>query len=209
MKNPYETLGVDKNATGKEIKDAFKEKAKDAHPDKGGSHDDMIKLNEALSVLTDPARKARYDSGIDTEEIPFNNKLMSFYQAVLSNVLGRRPKLETLDLMKVFEESIRNGYNKVSSSIEEQQGKIQYFTEFKDRLEFKEGEDHSPMHLMMDSFIQEAEANIIMLKEENGFYDKVTEAIENYSFEHKKKERSNLHHRRPRATGSFFGTDSI
>ena len=62
----YEVLGVNKNATEKEIKKAYRKKAMEYHPDtySGSKHEAEEKfkeLNEAYSVLSDPDKKARYD----------------------------------------------------------------------------------------------------------------------------------------------------
>jgi molecular chaperone DnaJ len=45
-------LGVDKNSTADEIKDAYKMKAKENHPDKkGGNHEKMTDIVRAYGVL--------------------------------------------------------------------------------------------------------------------------------------------------------------
>lgn len=59
--NPYDVLGVNKNATDKEIKKAFREKAKTHHPDKGGDEAEFKKINEAYDVLGDKQKRAQYD----------------------------------------------------------------------------------------------------------------------------------------------------
>lgn len=65
MKNPYEVLGVDKNATDKEIKSAYRKLAKKYHPDlNGGSkeaEDKLKEINEAFSILGNEENKAKYD----------------------------------------------------------------------------------------------------------------------------------------------------
>lgn len=43
-------------------------KAKDAHPDKGGSEEKMATLNEAYEVLSDPELRARFDNGDDPND---------------------------------------------------------------------------------------------------------------------------------------------
>ncbi len=65
FKDYYETLGVAKVATADEIKKAFRKLARKHHPDINKSADSterMAELNEANAVLSDPARRAAYDS---------------------------------------------------------------------------------------------------------------------------------------------------
>lgn len=66
----YEKLGLNKNATEKEIKDAYKKLVKKYHPDvyQGDKTyaEKMIKeINEAYGVLSDPIKKAEYDAEIN------------------------------------------------------------------------------------------------------------------------------------------------
>lgn len=57
----YGTLGVGKDATGDEIKAAYRAKSKDTHPDAGGSHEAFAALGKAYALLNDPATRADYD----------------------------------------------------------------------------------------------------------------------------------------------------
>ena len=58
----YELLGVSKDASEKEIKKAFRQKALVTHPDKNNGDDTKFKeLNEAYAVLTDPKKREIYD----------------------------------------------------------------------------------------------------------------------------------------------------
>lgn len=63
----YATLGVAPDASVDDIKRAYRRAARHAHPDRGGNHERMQALNEAKDVLTDPARRARYDAGEDVQ----------------------------------------------------------------------------------------------------------------------------------------------
>lgn len=63
----YERLGVEKDATERQIRVAFKKKAVETHPDKNPNDEDahvkMAELNEAMSTLTEPNLRAAYDNG--------------------------------------------------------------------------------------------------------------------------------------------------
>lgn len=57
----YEVLGVAKSASPDDIKRAFRKKAVELHPDRGGDEEQFKELNEAYEVLKDGQKKAAYD----------------------------------------------------------------------------------------------------------------------------------------------------
>ncbi len=57
----YKILGVSNNASHAEIKQAYREHAKHAHPDSGGNLEQMQQLNEAYSTLGEPDHRRTYD----------------------------------------------------------------------------------------------------------------------------------------------------
>ncbi len=59
MKDPYETLGVDRSATDKEIKDAFKKLARKFHPD---LHPDDKEAEGSLRTYWQPRPFVQYIS---------------------------------------------------------------------------------------------------------------------------------------------------
>lgn len=57
----YEVLGVGKSASADEIKKAFRKKAVEHHPDKGGDEAKFKEINEAYEVLSNTDKRKRYD----------------------------------------------------------------------------------------------------------------------------------------------------
>ena len=57
MKNLYESLDVSKDASTKDIKDAYREKSKEHHPDHGGDPKVFHEICESYKVLIDPGKR--------------------------------------------------------------------------------------------------------------------------------------------------------
>lgn len=72
MKNYYETLGVERDATAADIKKAWRKLAQENHPDRNpGDRDAEARFKEAAEayeVLNDEVRRRQHDDDLDDAE---------------------------------------------------------------------------------------------------------------------------------------------
>lgn len=70
-KDYYKILGLNKTATETEIKKAYRKLALQYHPDKNAgdtkAETRFKEIGEAYAILSDPEKKARFDSGADLD----------------------------------------------------------------------------------------------------------------------------------------------
>ncbi len=59
--DPYETLGVERDADAAQVKTAYRKRAKNAHPDTGGDIDAFARLKTSYELLCDPVRRKVFD----------------------------------------------------------------------------------------------------------------------------------------------------
>lgn len=62
--DPYQVLGIGKDADERTIKSAYRRLSKQYHPDKNSApeaHDKFIEIGEAYEILNDPQKKQNYD----------------------------------------------------------------------------------------------------------------------------------------------------
>ncbi|WP_432443632.1 J domain-containing protein [Rhizobium grahamii] len=66
--NPYEILGVRRDASDDQIKAAYRRRAKSTHPDSGGDPAAFGRVQKAYELLLDPVRRKVFDdTGYDVE----------------------------------------------------------------------------------------------------------------------------------------------
>lgn len=61
--DPYQELGVPRDASSEDVKRAYRSKRSGAHPDKkkGGSSEKFHAIQKSYDILSDPDRRKRYD----------------------------------------------------------------------------------------------------------------------------------------------------
>ena len=111
--NLYAILDLQPTATYQQIKQAFRKKAKQHHPDKGGSSKDFDAIMRANIVLSDPDRRRKYDATGEVDDDAVDNthaKAVSAIVGVISAIVGQHPDPVSLDLVaevrKFFKQQI-------------------------------------------------------------------------------------------------------
>jgi len=89
-KNYYEILEIDKNATELDIRKAYIELAKKAHPDRGGNEEEFKKVNKAYEILIDKSKRKEYDNG--NENVSVEKYGYDYGEKVEESALGEHLK---------------------------------------------------------------------------------------------------------------------
>jgi hypothetical protein len=92
MDDLYKRLGVSPKATQKEIRSAYRSRARVSHPDVSRSPEtaaDFAKVTEAYRILSDPERRARYDRG---ETVPQSTVIA--YQRKINRIVDEMIETE-------------------------------------------------------------------------------------------------------------------
>lgn len=127
MKNPYDVLGVKKDATPEEIKKVYRKLALQYHPDRNPSDPDAESkfkdLSAAYEILSDPQKRQQYDTyGSDYEQFngidPFEHIRNSVFGIGFDDFFNQRRSTRGGDLRHTiyidFMESVKGCTKKVS-----------------------------------------------------------------------------------------------
>jgi len=120
MKNYYEILEVDKNASEEVIEKAYKTLAKKYHPDlqnNSDCQDKMRQINEAYEILSNDFKRREYDEKIKKQSVSIeeynkiiqeNNRLKQDLQKVTStNDISNLNQIDSLQFARRYYSKIR------------------------------------------------------------------------------------------------------
>lgn len=85
--NPYDILGVAKNATDDDIKKAYRKLASQHHPDRGGDTAKFQEIQSAYDTLSDATKRADYDNP-PTNNFHFHGN-DQFNDEILKEIFGQ------------------------------------------------------------------------------------------------------------------------
>ncbi|RUM27064.1 J domain-containing protein [Rhizobium vallis] len=143
MTDPYDILGVERDANEAQLKAAYRRLAKVAHPDSGGDTEAFDNLQKAYGLLLDPVRRKVYDdTGYDVElaDAAELQALVIIEKLVTDAVLDERAP-GSFDPVAVMQESLSEELRKArfsKSELERHSSRIGLHLE---RLEKQSGRD--------------------------------------------------------------------
>lgn len=115
--DPYNILGVDRNATPDDIKTAYRKLANKHHPDRGGSTQAFQEVQAAYDILSDPQKRAAYDNPMQAGD-PFGgfNPFEGFgpFGDIFSQFMNQsRTKIYTVTVFVTLEQIVAGSVENV------------------------------------------------------------------------------------------------
>ena len=138
MKNYYEILEVDKNASEEVIEKAYKTLAKKYHPDlqnNSNCQDKMRQINEAYEILSNDFKRREYDEKIKRQSVSIeeynriiqeNNRLKKDLKRVDNKreMSQNQERLEEMSIMQRYYEQIKKATKQPQMRYERKKTKI-------------------------------------------------------------------------------------
>lgn len=189
----YKTLGVNKKASRAQIRDAYRKKAKESHPDTPtGSDQKFALVKRAHDILSDEDRRAKYDAtGDDSEQNPSNelseaaNMLIRIFENVMAQIERKSGDPEEFDVIGDMKISLQAEIDKIQQNkrnIKKARGMVERLI---GKFKVKSGENFIELSLKQklaanDKHMREAEHAEEIAK-------KAYDVLKLYSFEHRQR----------------------
>lgn len=188
MPDLYETLGVAKDATREAIKKAFRRKAKDAHPDTGGSPEKFHALELAHRILVDDDARARYDRDGSTEAEPDNTDAQAM-SIIASNIdrLMNDEDAKFKDLVGEVRKALKSDIATAERNIGD--GRKFELKAVDLRKRVKGGKGAALIQRMFDSKLKDAAAAIASIEKQIAIRRRALELLDDASFDAEKRVR--------------------
>lgn len=146
--DPYRELGVGKNADAGAIKAAYRKRSRKAHPDTGGSDEEMQRVNAAYALLSSPERRARFDAGEPDPGVQDEGaRLLSLIANLVIQVVVAADVKHT-DIMREVRRRIEADVTAVKAARSEVEKRIRLFETAAKRVKRKSGGENMVAHLI-------------------------------------------------------------
>lgn len=186
--NPYEVLGVAKGASADTIKRAYRSRARTAHPDSGGTEEEMIRVSEAYHILSDPDRRKRYDATGKTKPSPCTPEAVEEYLVGLMVIVvtakrpdGTRDDPTRENIRDKLLLSIRQARNEAKNNRFEVQRMIERTQRLLER--FKPQEDFDPVGNSLRREKDKLQSEMDRIDDLMEMMDEATKVLKTYKYE--------------------------
>lgn len=191
--NPYDILGVDKNASQEDIKKAFKDKAKNTHPDRGGNEEEFKKIAEANMILSDPERRKYYDqTGSTKNHRPsFEQRLVDHLDKAIVAAI-ENCEISMIKKFNIVTEIINSNKQQISKFNKEINNitrKKQTLEEFVRRLSKKDKGSSDLLKASISNRMQMMDLTIDNIRQEIDFLENVEKFLKEYEYRVDKEEK--------------------
>lgn len=182
MKDLYEILGVNKEASSEEIKKAFYELSKKYHPDKNkGEHsEEFLDIKLAYEVLSDDTRRNLYDTTGLSETLSIKDKAIQFIQEMyLAIIQNGSINLKTYNIFNIMKDNINNSISKIKQGLSSVNILIERHKECLKRIET---EENNFFKIFSQGAIDKLEQELEFLKREISLMEEILIILKKFKY---------------------------
>lgn len=181
----YDDLGVPKSATKAEIKRAYRQRSKKAHPDAGGKRESWDRIAIAYRVLGDDAARANYDATgkIDPDK-PQDNSLfivLSTIESILNTCATRGIDPVTVDIIADCKKTLQNKLREIAARKKEAESNLQKIKKIAKRFRVKKGKEDK-IGPMLANRIAQIEQNMFVIEAEKPNLEAALAVLSDHEF---------------------------
>lgn len=178
----YSTLGVDKQSSEEQIKKAFKKKAKESHPDKGGDKEKFVNINKAYQILSDDSKRKKYDETGQIDDFNENdaatNELLALFNKVIESYSPEQ--LKEIDIIRTIKIDLNNTTKNINELIT-RNGKYQKdLKKIIKRVNKKKDTNRNIFLPVVEAKIKKIETDIFYLERQKLVLKKAEEIVDEY-----------------------------
>lgn len=157
----YALLGVKRDASNRELKKAYRDQARRAHPDGGGTTEEFVAVRSAYAVLSDAERRDRYDrTGDESSQDVMTewSEAVRFILFALENVLQQLTvPVKNANVVGMLRDIIlRELHNGIKPNYDKAVRRTEALTEFRARLDVLPGEHENRFLQVLDVHLRQA-----------------------------------------------------
>lgn len=180
----YEILGIEPNATQKEIKKAYRDKSKETHPDKEDGDEEEFKLvSQAYEVLSNEERRAIYDDTGDTSEVDNHSRVIDFLANQVIPAVMKVKDVSKIDLIGEIKGQINIEFEVLLKSELTTNQEIKRLEGANKRLQIKKGVDaENVFGKIFEKVIKEKNRDLIHFEREKEFLREADKFINDYYY---------------------------
>lgn len=200
--NPYATLGLNPDATEEDVREAYRRKAKDTHPDApGGNADEFRKVASAHLVLKDPVRRKRYDETGEADDRADNPDVgaLNIIAGMIETIIREGSDAMTVDLIDAMRQQLDDIIKKLGAAITKGNAARKRAAKMQKRFKRK-SQGTNMLDRMIQHQIDGIDRSIAQVTADKAKHERAREIILDYSFDVEKL---------PIPTVTITGTSSV
>lgn len=181
----YEELGVRADATRAAIDKAYRQRARKAHPDTGGSSEAFHALSHAYAVLSDPERRQAYDdTGYEGEMAgeSITDQAMAHIHELVGSVLDSDLPFEGVNLVVAIGDTLSKQRAEISAAIRKLERQAERADGMAKRFHKRKGDNL--VRAAIERRAADLRQNAERTRHQEAIFAKAIELIADYDFEH-------------------------